>query len=143
MSDRVRGYRIVLKIATLLIAGDIDASYKIAAEFDEVLTKASTGTKELDFKGVGEEFGVGGLMALKTTGEASTHIDVTDIRPYVRAGTQLAFSYGIHEADLPIVTGNLVITNWDESNDSENNAVASISCKIVGDVTETTYSPPA
>jgi len=140
MSDRVRGYRIVLKIATKLIVGDIDASYKIAAAFDEILTKANAGVKELDLADVNEEFGVSGLMNLKATGETETHVDVTDIRPYVRAGTQLAFSYGIHESGKPIVTGNLVITNWDESSNAKDNAVASISCKVVGTPTETTYS---
>jgi hypothetical protein len=147
MSDKTRGYNFVMKVgapgaqsAALLVAGHTDASYDITPEIEETLIKANLGVKQLEVIGTDEQFTVDMLQMIKATGESASHYDFVDLRKACRAGSTLPFSYGWHASGKPICTGNVMIMKYNEKNGASGIGTASVTVKVIGSVTDTTFS---
>jgi hypothetical protein len=145
MSDKVRAYNVVMKLATtgsqataLLIAGHTDAGYDITPEVEETLIKANNGVKQLEVISTDEQFTIDSLMMMKASGETATHTDFVDMRKACRAGTLLAFSYGWHTSGKPICTGTVMILKYSEKTGPSGTGTTSITVKVIGSLTETT-----
>lgn len=131
MSTKVRGYNIVLKLATKLIAGTVENTLKITPTIEESLIKEDSGNPQLEVIGYESEITIGGLMMIKEVGEAGTHVDYTDLRDSIIAKAPIAFVYGGTQTGDAIISGSLVITDYSESTNAKDVGGMTITCRVV------------
>lgn len=134
-----RGYNIVLKLGTKLVAGTTENSFKITPTLEETLIKDDLGIKQYEHTGYESELTISGLMRLNEDGE-STQMDASELRAAAKAGTQIAFIYGGKTAGDDTEEGTLVISDYSEDTNSSDIATYSVSCRVLGALTAGTQS---
>lgn len=130
---KIKGYNIHFLINDKKFKGTTENTFKITPTVEESIVKEDAGKTQYEVTGYKSEFTINSIMSLKETGEATTHLDITDIRAAVIAGTVFPFVYGGLVVDDPIVSGSFIISDYSESTNSTENGTVSISCKVVDD----------
>jgi len=134
----VFGYDIILRkteddgeggITEKFFAGTISNSFGISPEVKESLTKADKGFKKPKVVGYQYEFGIEGLVSVKDDGETTDDLSKEDIIDMTTDGEEFDFVYGGTESGEKTRTGKLIITNYSESSNSEDEATYSVSCR--------------
>jgi len=107
---------------------------------EETLIKENAGVKQYERIGADRSFTLTAIMMIKTTGETSTHYDFTQLRAAADAGTVLDFSYGWHATGKPIITGDVIITDYSEETGPDGLPQLQCSCKVIGTPTYGTHA---
>ena len=137
---KLRGYNIHLQLGDKMIKGATDHDFSIEAEIEESLNKESAGVKTKEFVSYDASFSVNLEFNEKETEEAATHLDITDLRAAIVAGTVFAFAHGGTSVGDNIATGNLIIKSYKDTSNSKDYATASISCEVTGALSFSTVS---
>ncbi len=130
---RIKGNKITLKLGTKYYAGVTDTDFSGSVKWDESLIKEDNGLAQKEVNSHDEKINISGIVSINETGETSTHTDWADIRAAYRAGTSLAFVYGMFVSGKPEVTGNLRINSYSEKAGSTGYATYSIEGEIIQD----------
>ena len=130
---RVKGYNIILSLNNKKVAGTTANSFGIKPKIKDSFIKDDLGQSQSETTGYDADFSISGICTeITIAGELLLYTDFTDLRVACKAGTLIPFVYGPLATGQPIETGTLIITDYKEDSDSENNATFSISCKLVG-----------
>lgn len=135
MSLKQKGYNFIFTVNGLKYAGTQENTFGITPKTKESITKDDNGQMQIEADGYDSEITVKGICALAETGEALTHIDFTDLREAVKAGTKLTCVYGGKASGAATESGTYMITSYSESSGSEDYASFDATFKLDGALT--------
>jgi hypothetical protein len=137
---RIKGYNIIMKLNSKKVVGVTSNSFSIKPNIKDSLIKDDFGKKQYENFGYEAEFGISGLMCINAQGDTANYNDITYLRQCAKEGTLISFVYGGFTAGDATESGNLIITDYKEDTDSENNGTYSVTCKLSGEMTSGTVA---
>lgn len=130
MGTRIKGFNILLKMNGKKLAGTTANSFGIKPKTKESYIKDDDGKSQTEVIGFDAEGTINGLMILNDGGDASIYEDYDTLCAATMSGELIPFVYGNKTANGKTYTGTLMITDYKEDTDSENNGTYSVSYKV-------------
>lgn len=134
----MEGYNFALKLNSKTLLGRTNDSMAIAAKIKESITKDDEGETQSTVTGHDITFKATAYARLNAS-SSTTQLDRDDVIELALAKGSSAvvpFVYGPTGADQ--YTGNVIITNYAEDSDSENEATINLDLKVTGSMTKVT-----
>lgn len=138
MADTILGYNIVIKILVddgadgiteKKFLGITSNTFGIEPKTKESITKDDEGFTRTRVTGYNYNFGAEGLIMVKEDGGPDEEMDRDDIMDQVIEGTEFEFIYGPKSEGAKNRKGKAVITNFQESTNSEDEGTFTLSAR--------------
>lgn len=138
----IQGYNIILQATTpdgntKYFAGTTENTFDINVETEESQTKADKGTPRTTGKYYTGTFSINGLVSINETGDETENADRDDVISLTIGMQKHHFVYKI-EGGAKEYTGELMITSYSESTNSDEKGTFSVNCKVDGEITPVT-----
>ncbi len=128
MANKIKGYNIRFLLNGKKCAGETSGSFKITPVVKESKIKDDAGKTSRQVDGYQNTFTVNGTCMVNEAGDATTQMDIADLRAAVKAGTSIPFVYGGIVSGDATESGNMIISDYSEDSDSENFMTYALSC---------------
>ena len=138
MATRLLGYNLVFKIQDKLIAATTSNSFAVNFDKKESITKEDQGAKSSKITGYNFTFSASGFLEVNEAGEETSRIDKDALLDLALQMGEVPFVYGTGQPGSVQREGNVVISQYQEDTDSENEGTYSVNFDSVGALNRST-----
>jgi len=140
MATRLLGYNLVFKLDGKLVAATTSNSFAVNFDKKESITKEDQGAKSSKITGYNFTFSANGFIEVNEAGDEATKLDKDALLDLALAMGEVPFVYGTGVSGTVQREGTVVISQYQEDTDSENEGTYSINFDSVGTLNKSTIA---